>query len=204
MMKAHSHLSDDQLLDLCLGGDERHVAECAACEARRVDLAALLHEVADAAAHRADTAFPAERLARQQARILQRIEQVGRPGRIIAFPHHGQAAALLRARPRLRWIAAAAVAGLVIGLAAGHLQHDIPARASTPSVSASRPTDAPDARTLRAVATSLSEDEFLGQIEMAADSPGPGTALRPLHDVTPRAWEVNEIVYESVAFPEDC
>ena len=43
---------------------------------------------------------------------------------------------------------------------------------------------------LRAVATTFSEDEFLGQIEMAPDSPGPGTALRALHDVTPRAWEV--------------
>jgi hypothetical protein len=39
---------------------------------------------------------------------------------------------------------------------------------------------------------------------MAADSPGPGTALRPLHDVTPRAWEVNEIVYDPAVFSEEC
>ncbi|HEY6360767.1 MAG TPA: hypothetical protein VIX63_06660 [Vicinamibacterales bacterium] len=204
-MKAHSHLSDDQLLELCLGGDERPVAGCAACETRRADLAALLDEVSDAAACHADAAFPADRLARQQARILQRIEQDGRPGRIIAFPGHGQEAALLRDRPRARWIAAAAVAGLVIGLLAGHLQHDLLGRVSAPSVPAVRTTDAPDVPTLRAV----SEDEFLDQIEMAADSPGPGTALRPLHDVTPRAWEVNEIVlneivYESAATIDEC
>ena len=164
---------------MCLGGDERPVAGCAACEARRADLTALLHEVSDAAAYHADAAFPAERLGRQQARILQRIEQDGRPGRIIAFPGHGQEAASLRTRPRARWIAAAAVAGLVIGLAAGHLQHDIQRGMSAPSVPAVRATDAPDVRTLQAVATTFSEDEFLGQIEMAADSPGPGTALRP-------------------------
>jgi hypothetical protein len=103
-------------------------------------------------------------------------------------------------------------AGLVIGLAAGHLQHDIPRAASAPSVPAVRATDAPEIRTLHAVATTFSEDEFLGQVEMAADSPGPGTALRPLHDVTPRAWEVterarevarevsNEFVYEAAVF----
>jgi hypothetical protein len=41
---------------------------------------------------------------------------------------------------------------------------------------------------LRAVSTSLSDDEFLGQVE-AAGSAGPA-ALRPLDDMTPRAWEV--------------
>jgi hypothetical protein len=39
------------------------------------------------------------------------------------------------------------------------------------------------------VATTFSEDEFLGLIESIAESPG-GDALRPLHDATPRAWEV--------------
>jgi hypothetical protein len=204
MMKAHSHLSDDQLLELCLGGHERHVADCAACEARRADLASLLHEISSAAASNADAAFPAERLARQQARILHRIEQVGRPGRIIAFPGHGQATALFRTRPRARWVAAAAVAGLVIGLAAGHLAHDIPGPISGRPVPAVHVTDALEFPTLQAVATTFSEDEFLGQVEMAADSPGPGTALRPLHDVTPRAWEVNEIVYDPAAFSEEC
>jgi len=190
MMKAHSHLSDDQLIELCLGGEEHSVPGCASCEARRADLAALLHEVYGAAVHDADATFPADRLARQQARILQRIEQDGRPGRIIAFPGHGQEAVPLRARPRTRWIAAAAAAGLVIGLLAGHLAHDIPERVSAPAVSVAQATDTPQPATLRAVATTFSEDEFLDQIEMAADSPGPGTALRALHDVTPRAWEV--------------
>jgi hypothetical protein len=41
---------------------------------------------------------------------------------------------------------------------------------------------------LRAVSTSLSDDEFLGEVE-AAGSLGP-PALRALDALTPRAWEV--------------
>lgn len=188
MMKAHNHLSDDQLIDLCLGGGHGPVADCASCEARRADLAALLDEVSVAANVEADAAFPADRLARQQARILQRLEQDGRPGRLISFPGPAQEPAPTRIRPGTRWIAAAAVAAFVIGLLAGHLAHDIPAATSgTPVV---RAIDTAPAGALRAVATTFSEDEFLVQIDLAADSPGPGTALRALHDVTPRAWEV--------------
>lgn len=190
MMKAHSHLSDDQLIELCLGGGPLAAPGCPSCEARRADLAALLHEVSDAAVHEADAAFPAERLARQQARILQRLEQDGRPGRLIAFPGHAQEPSPLRVRPATRWIAAAAAAAFVIGLLAGHLAHDMPGRAGVPTVGVVRAMDGPQPAGLRAVATTFSEDEFLGQIEMASDSPGPGTALRALHDVTPRAWEV--------------
>ena len=188
MMKAHSHLSDDQLIELCLGDGAHPVADCASCEARRADLAALLDEVSVAANLEADAAFPADRLARQQARILQRLEQDGRPGRLITFPAHGQELAPTRVRPGTRWIAAAAVAAFVIGLLAGHLAHDIPAAPSGAAVV--RAIDTAPSTTLRAVATTFSEDEFLVQIELAADSPGPGTALRALHDVTPRAWEV--------------
>jgi hypothetical protein len=188
MMKAHSHLSDDQLIELCLDGAQA-VHGCASCEARRADLAALLNEVATTARQNADEAFPAERLTRQHARILQRIEQDGRPGRLIAFPGHVQEPSTLRVRPRTRWIAAAAAAAFVIGLLAGHLAHDMPGRTAVSAVPIARATDSAQTG-LRAVATTFSEDEFLGQIEMAADSPGPGTALRALHDVTPRAWEV--------------
>jgi hypothetical protein len=189
MMKAHSHLSDDQLIELCLGG--AHVVHgCPSCETRRAALAALLDEVTAAATQEADAAFPAERLARQHARILQRVEQDGRPGRLIAFPAgYAQEPSPLRVRPRTRWIAAAAAAAFVIGLLAGHLAHDIPGRAGVSAVPIARATDSPQGG-LRAVATTFSEDEFLGQIEMAADSPGPDSALRALHDVTPRAWEV--------------
>jgi hypothetical protein len=148
--------------------------------------AGLLDEIAATARLEADAVFTPERLARQQARILQRLEQDGRPARVIAFPGYPQDGAAARVRPGTRWIAAAAAAGLIVGLLAGHLAHDMPGGA--PAATAARATDAPQS-TLRAVATTFSEDEFLGQIEMATDRPG-GIALLPLHNATPRAWEV--------------
>jgi hypothetical protein len=187
MMKAHRHLTDDELIERCLAGETHDGDGCGSCEARQADLATLLHEIGDSATQEADAAFSAERLSRQHARILQRIEQDGRPGRLIAFPNHGAEGVPLRARPSSRWIAAAAVAGLVIGLLAGHLAHDLPGTVNDAPV-LTRVTDA-SGGTLRAVATTFSEDEFLGQIESIAERPG-GEALLPLHDLTPRAWEV--------------
>ena len=176
-----------------MGGTAHPVADCGLCEARRADLVALLGEVSASADEQVDAAFPADRLARQQARILQRLEQDGRPGRLITFPGHGQDTAPTRIRPGTRWIAAAAVAAFVIGLLAGHLAHDMPTTTSgAPVARAIEAIDTAPPSTLRAVATTFSEDEFLVQIDLAADSPGPGTALRALHDVTPRAWEVTE------------
>lgn len=191
MRKGRSHLTEERLIDVCLGRaaesrDREHVERCAECGRRRDAIARVLSDVRDAAAAEADAAFPAERLARQHARILQRLEHEGRPARIIAFPAHGTEPSMLRTRPAMRWIAGAAAAGLVIGLLAGHMAHDFsiatPARAV-----AVRPTS--EAPTLRAVATTISDEEFLGQLELAIEGTG-GTALRPLDDLTPRVWEV--------------
>ena len=199
MMKAHSHLSDDQLIELCLGGGDRVAAPgCAACEARRADLAALLDEVVRRRRHEADAAFPAERLARQQARILHRLEQDGRPGRLIAFPGHTQEPSPLRVRPRTRWIAGAAAAGLVIGLLAGHLAHDIPGTAGVPAAAR-----AARARSRRRCAPSPRRSP---RTNSSARSRWPSTApararrCEPLHDVTPRAWEVNNSLTNLPAF----
>ena len=60
----------------------------------------------------ADAAFSDERLAKQRARILQRLEQEGRPGRVITFPAAHTQRPPLRARPGMRWVAGAAAAGL--------------------------------------------------------------------------------------------
>ena len=187
------HLCDDRLIDLCVSGstaagDEAvHLAACAKCEAKRLSIVAILEELDAAAAASADAAFPPDRLERQQARILQRVDQDGRPGRLITFPATQAPATLLRSRPRVRWAAAAAVAAFVFGLVAGHLAHvlsggDEPQPAGIVSNNAS---PAP----LRAVSTTFSEDEFLGQIELATEQSGP-VALRALDAMTPRAWEV--------------
>ena len=192
MTMTNAHLSDDRLIEVCLDRvpelrERQHLDLCEDCERRRADIARLLTDVSDVAIAEADAAFPAERLAKQQTRILQRLEHEGRPGRVIAFPAHGQEAVPLRARPGMRWIAGAAVAGLVIGLLTGHLVRDLTGGRMQP-VQAVASLQQPESA-LRTVPTSLSEEEFLGQIELATQGSG-SLVLRPLDDLTPRVWEV--------------
>jgi hypothetical protein len=195
-MMGQRHLSDDRLVEMCLDGsadetERQHLYACTECQGRCTGLMRVLTDVTDVATADVDAHFPADRLARQQARILQRIEHEGRPARVIAFPAgHGSEAFALRTRPAMRWIAGAAAAGLLIGLLAGHLAHDFsmlrPVRAGT-IAAAVRP--APDAPTSQAVATTISEDEFLGQVDVAIEEAG-SSSLRALDDLTPRVWEV--------------
>jgi hypothetical protein len=86
----------------------------------------------------------------------------------------------------MRWIAGAAAAGLVIGLLAGHFAHDLPAGGALP---ASQAAGTPAAARLQAVSTTMSEEEFLGRLEVAIEGTS-GSALRPLDDLTPLVWEV--------------
>lgn len=147
----------------------------------------LIDEVSAVLRAEADVVFTDERLARQRTSILRRIDEETRPGQIIVFPHTQPSRAALRARPGMRWIAGAAAAGLLIGVVAGHFVHDLegggedrrsPAVAS--GVAAPR---------LQAGSTAISEEEFLGRLEIALETTG-GSALRPLDDLTPLVWEV--------------
>ena len=189
------HLSDDRLIEMCLAGaaaqaPDPHLVTCPECEHRRAALTQMLGHLSEAAAVEADAAFPEDRLARQKARILHRIDIEGRPGRVIAFPASQPAeAAPLRTRPASRWVAGAAAAGLVIGLLAGHLAHDLGGGARVVPAPQVVVNDAAAPLSLRPVSTTLSDDEFLGQVELAIGSNGPA-ALRPLDVLTPRAWEV--------------
>jgi hypothetical protein len=192
----HPHLSDDRLIDVCLdhapaAREQQHLATCAVCEERRASLARLLDETSTVAVAEADALFTEERLTRQRAHILQRVEQESRQGRLISFPAgHTSSPSLLRARPAARWIAGAAAAGLFIGLLAGHLTHDFTAgRVMPSSLTASRAASSPAGAAFQAVSTSMSEEEFLGRLEIAIEGTG-SSALRPLDDLTPLVWEV--------------
>jgi hypothetical protein len=200
---SRAHFSDDRLIELCLASpfappDEPHLLACDACEGRRAALAATLTDVSARIAQEADELFPAERLARQHARILQQIDHSGRPARVIAFPA-GYAQEPIRPSRRRspRWLAAAGAvaAAFIVGILAEHLAHELPGnRRSVPdSRLAARAVEAAaPIRTVvapRTVVASLSDDEFLGQIELAVGSAGPAM-LRPLDALTPRAWDV--------------
>jgi hypothetical protein len=97
-----------------------HFAACAECRARYDDFCAWLTDIREDAIAEADVAFPADRLAAQQSHILRRLEAMERPARVIAFPRLNRTVTAAHSRPQ-RWVAAAAAAGLIVGIAAGQM-----------------------------------------------------------------------------------
>jgi len=185
------HISDERLIELCLTGstspEQAHLAICARCEARRVEIVGILAELDEAATQDAGKAFPESRLEKQHAEILQRVEDDERPGRLVAFPtQHASSMVMTTARPRMRWAAAVAAAAFAAGVITGQWTHRLTDR---DLAGARIVTNETDQTALRVVPTTFSDDEFLEQVEVAASRNGP-VALRPLDAMTPRAWEV--------------
>ena len=184
------HINDDRLIEMCVtspstAGEQAHLVICPRCEARRADIVGILPEWEAAAAIDAGAAVPDDKLERQHARILQRVEDDGRPGRVVAFPAQQPATSfLMPSRPRLRWAAAVAAAAFVAGIFTGQFTHRFTLRTDRSPVVDSMSTQA-----LRAVPTTFSEEEFLEQVEDAGSRNGPAV-LRPLDAMTPRIGEV--------------
>ncbi|MGE3843306.1 MAG: hypothetical protein AB7I50_17180 [Vicinamibacterales bacterium] len=113
-----------------LDGDPRlgdHLKACAPCQARLTELDRILAQERRAAVAEADAAFGGARLERQRASILRRIGGSRAAARILPFP----GAVPTAPRPRHFWkrsIAAAAVAGVILGAVAGRL---LPSRSAT-------------------------------------------------------------------------
>ena len=193
-MSTTAHLSDERLIELSLGRstsarEDGHLALCAGCQSRQASMAVLLDEINEAGVIEADMAVPPARLARQRARILQRVAQVAVPARVLSFPSvSAGVSSALGWKPNTRWVAAAALAGLLVGLLADHALTRLPSaprRAAREAVS----TPVVNAPAMRAVSNAQSEDEFFGQLEAAVGSTGP-LVLHALDAMTPRAWDV--------------
>ena len=191
-----AHLSDDRLIQISLGDpfaslDDPHLLTCDRCERRRAELASTLREISARVADEADELFPAERLAREHMRIMQQVEHLGRPARVIAFPA-GHASEPVRpaARRVRKWIAAtgAVAVAFLVGIFTERLAHQIPTGWRADTRLASRGAEVTTPRAVVA-SVSISDDELLGQIELAVGRTGPA-ALRPLDALTPRAWDV--------------
>jgi hypothetical protein len=155
-------------------------------------LASTLGDVSERVMSEVDAAFPAERLARQHARIMQQLDHLGRPARVIAFPvgrTQEPARPAVSVRRTRRWVAAtgAVAVAFLVGIFTEHLAHQLPAGRAAQTRITSRATQTPVTRTV--VASISMSDEELGQIEAAVGSTGPA-ALRPLDALTPRAWDV--------------
>ena len=173
--------------------NDEHLSECQQCRSRYAAFVAWLDRIQDDARVDADEAFPAERLVTQQAQVMRRLEALERPARVIAFPKFARPVASTQGHAQ-RWIAAAAAAGLVIGLAAGQLVDIRDALGGSNRRYAQQ--TAQSSQTARAniilpapavtpiSANSVSDEQiFFGEHEQGLRP----TELRVMDDITPRA-----------------
>lgn len=126
-LRLSAHLDDDALVaiwtDEATSGVRQahpHFESCPRCRARFAELSGWLQSVQIDATVEADEHFSPERLAAQHALIFRRLEAAERPARVIAFPRFAQPLTS-RTSHASRWIAAAAAAGLIVGVGVGQL-----------------------------------------------------------------------------------
>src|SRR5215467_3216709 len=187
------HLQDDALYE-CYYAERRgepidppsaeHLSDCDACGRRYAEVGAFLHQLDAEADADVNAMFPPERLRQQQQEIAKRLELVGRAARVITFPGRPHPVAGPKARPSAtRWVAAAAAAGLFVGVAAGTAFNFVPgfnfvnsprhspivASRSVPAASVpSRLSPPPVAKAADIVDT---DDRFMSDLESALDRP---------------------------------
>ena len=178
------HLTDEQLLVAWQEGDvDAHLDECASCQARSLELREFLDAVQADAVAEADRVFTTERLAAQHAHVMRRLDRTLHPARVLSFPalRRGIPVSHLVAR---RWVALAAAAGLIIGLATGVA---VDRRQSLWPTGGTRSAAVQPSSIERA---SFSDEAFLSDLETAALAPRV-EELQALDDLTPHVREVS-------------
>jgi anti-sigma factor RsiW len=181
------HLHDDRLYECYLTqrqGDSadpptaEHLADCEDCAARYAELAQLMDAVRAEADAETDAVFTPDRLRAQQQQIVRRMEAVGRPARVISFPGRVVQGTIRASTMRSsRWTAAAAAAGLFLGIALG-ATYEWEWRAPTSS-SGSAALSAPMSLSARGapvptryvVADQAGDEAFMSELESALDRP---------------------------------
>jgi hypothetical protein len=184
--RAH-HLPEERLFDSYLaerGGATldppvaEHLADCAACGARYAELSSFMDTLRRDGDAEADAIFTPEHLRLQQEQISRRIALVGRPARVLSFPgrivRRTIDASTSRTAPR--WVAAAAAAGLFVGIAVGasfQWRSQLEGRRTFLS-DASRPRTqrlTPTATRGTVPAEVAPDDAFLSDLEIALERP---------------------------------
>ena len=194
------HLQEERLLDCYLA--ERsglaldppaadHLADCGACGARYAELSQFMDAVrAEADAH-TDEVFTADHLRTQHQQIMRRIEHVGRAARVLTFPGQFMSRTMTGSTSSSapRWVAAAAAAGLFIGVAvgaslqwSGHVRNPLAADSSRLNPVATRGTGQPDV---------AADTAFLSELEIALERPHT-RELAAFDEFTPHVREIRD------------
>jgi len=202
------HLHDNGLFDCYLAERHRqpidpptaeHLADCEACAARYAELAKVMDGVRAEGDAEADAIFTPERLRAQHHQVARRIETVARPARVISFPLQvvGRTITTSTSRTAPRWVAAAATAGLFVGIALGasyewdwHGRGGSPLMASRGSLSGRALRLAPAPARGSAVDAGA-DDAFLSELELALERPRT-RELAAVDAFTPHVREVRD------------
>jgi hypothetical protein len=183
----HQHLLEERLFECYLAerAGERpdppaaeHLADCEPCSERYADLTAFMENLQAEGTAEADAVFTPDRLKAQHQRIVERLLHVAHPARVIRFPGRRSVDFVRRSMTTStshgssRWIAAAAAAGLFIGVAVGasynYGAHSRSSQVFAPQVAA--PLLSPVA--VRADnKQSAADDDFLSDLEIALERP---------------------------------
>jgi anti-sigma factor RsiW len=206
------HLTEERLFDVYIA--ERttetidppaaeHLADCGACSGRYAELVSLMDTVRREGEAEADAVFTPDRLRSQQQQIARRIALVGRPARVLSFPGRivRRTITVSSSRTAPRWIAAAAAAGLFVGVALGasyQFGWGIAPRRAPQSFVSNGTASARTAR-LTPIATRgagqadvAADDAFLSDLEIALDRPRTRELLA-FDDFTPHVREVRAV-----------
>jgi hypothetical protein len=172
-MRRAIHLQDDRLFECYLAQRQgeaadpptaEHLADCESCAARYAELVLFMDDVRAEGDAEADAAFTPERLRLQQQQIARRMEAVGRPARVLSFPGRVVQGTIRASTLRSpRWTAAAAAAGLFLGIALGATyEWDSHPSPSAPAISARAAVPNPDI---------AADADFMSELELALDRP---------------------------------
>lgn len=192
-LRLSAHLDEAAFAEIWTDGrsSHPHLTACGACRTRFSEFSAWLESIRVDATTEADGHFSAERLVAQQAQIFRRLEAAERPARVIAFPKFTQPLTS-RSSNASRWIAGAAAAGLIVGVAVGQLmdfRHSL-TLSSAPAMQARvAETSASAGRNPRIQPVSTTRDDaFLSELENSL-SRHAVPELQAIDAFTPRAGE---------------
>lgn len=174
------HLSDAALVEVwSTGVRPAHLDRCEICAERALETSHWLEDVKALGQADVDAVFTNERLSAQRGQILQRLEQLDRPAKVISFPARKtrRSDAIETRRVSPGWLAAAAAAGLTIGVIGVEFGHSLGIGVKPPQlVQTTTPPHVPDLA-IGPEALGLYDDPY-SRVELGSVS--------ALDDMTPR------------------
>lgn len=204
------HLQDARLFDCYFSarhGDApdppvvEHLNDCESCHARYAEIAGLLDRLRQQGEAEADALFPPDRLRVQHQRIAHRIAHVGRAARVLSFPRQlvDRTITASPSHTAPRWIAAAAAAGLFVGVALGASYGWQWRAGSAPPAAVSENAAAAGVTAWTPIPTRgtapapdvAADDAFLSELELALDRPRT-SELQPFDALTPHVREIRD------------